>query len=231
MAKQINIEVVYEDNHLIAVNKPANVLVHGDETGDATLVDAVKEYIKIRYDKPGDVFLGVIHRIDRPVSGVVVFARTSKALSRMNRLFQKKEISKEYLAIVNKSPEVLSGTLKHYIAKDKKKNIARIHKSDRKGAKLSVLDYRLLAGLNGYYLLEVLPRTGRSHQIRVQLAALGCPIVGDRKYGYPRPTQDFSICLHCHKMSFVHPVKKDRVVIEADIPSKQYWDFFGDLVE
>ena len=225
--KEIHIQVIYEDNHLIAVNKPAGVLVHGDETGDFTLADAVKGYIKDRYDKPGDVFLGVIHRLDRPVSGVVLFARTSKGLSRMNKLFQDRKVSKQYLAIVNKKPEPLEGKLTNFLVKDSKKNVARVHKSERKGGKKSITEYKLKAGLNGYFLLEVNPITGRPHQIRIQLSNHGCPIVGDLKYGYSRPTQNRSICLHCNSLSFEHPIKKVAVTIEADMPTKEYWSFFN----
>ena len=226
MGKETYVQIIYEDNHLIAVNKPAGVLVHGDETGDYTLVDAVKGYIKDRYNKPGDVFLGVIHRLDRPVSGVVLFARTSKGLARMNKLFQERKVTKQYLAIVNKRPEPLEGKIIDFLAKDAKKNVARVHKSDRKGAKKSITEYKLEAGLNGYFLLKVNPITGRPHQIRVQLSNHGCPIVGDLKYGYSRPTQNRSICLHCNKLSFEHPIKKVPVEIEADMPEKEYWRFF-----
>ena len=224
--KEIHIQVIYEDNHFIAVNKPAGVLVHGDETGDLTLVDAVKEYIKDRYNKPGDVFLGVIHRIDRPVSGVVLFARTSKGLTRMNKLFQDRKVSKEYVAIVNKKPDPLEGTLTNYLIKDNKKNIARVHKSAKNGAKESITKYNLIAGLSGYFMLEVEPVTGRPHQIRIQLANIGCPIVGDLKYGYSRPTQNKSICLHCKTLSFEHPIKKVHLKIKADLPTKEYWSIF-----
>ncbi|MEM9549122.1 MAG: RluA family pseudouridine synthase [Bacteroidota bacterium] len=226
MGKETYVQIIYEDNHFIAVNKPAGVLVHGDETGDHTLADAVKGYIKDRYNKPGDVFLGVIHRLDRPVSGVVLFARTSKGLAKMNKLFQERKVAKQYLAIVNKRPEPLEGRITNYLAKDAKKNVARVHKSDRKGAKKSITEYNLKAGLNGYFLLRVNPITGRPHQIRVQLSNHGCPIVGDLKYGYSRPTQDRSICLHCSKLSFEHPIKKVPIVIEADMPEKEYWRFF-----
>jgi len=230
-AKEVHVKIIYEDNHFIAVNKPAGVLVHSDETGDSTLADAVKMYIKDRYNKPGDVFLGVIHRLDRPVSGVTLFARTSKGLSRMNRLFQERKVEKNYVAIINKRPEPLEATLTDYLYKDKSKNVSRIHQSDRKGAKKSTLDYSLRAGINGYYLLNVNPITGRPHQIRVQLSAQGFPIVGDLKYGYPRPTQDKSICLHCEKLSFIHPVKNEPVTIEADLPTTEYWSFFNDVEE
>lgn len=224
--KETQIEVIYEDNHLIAVNKPAGVLVHSDDTGDETLVDAIKEYIKVQYKKPGDVFLGVIHRIDRPVSGVVLFARTSKGLTRMNKLFQDRKVSKSYLAITNKKPKDLNGKYEDYLTKDSSKNKAHVHKSGRRGGKLSITEYSLLAGLNGYYFLEINPITGRPHQIRVQLAHHGTPIVGDLKYGYSRPTQNKSICLHCQSLSFEHPVTKKKMKIYADMPTKEYWSFF-----
>lgn len=226
MAKSIRINVLYEDNHLIAVNKPAGVLVHGDSTGDDTLEDAIKEYIKVKYDKPGDVFLGTIHRIDRPVSGVVVFARTSKALSRMNKLFQERKVSKNYWAVVNKLPDELEGTLTNYLIKDSNKNIARIHQSDKRGGKLSTLKYKYKAGLNGYHLLDIYPETGRPHQIRVQLAGMKTPIVGDYKYGSTIRTQDRSICLHCRSLSFIHPVKKEPIRIVANSPKREYWNIF-----
>lgn len=224
--KETKIEVLYEDNHFIAVNKPAGVLVHSDETGDETLVDAIKEYIKVEYNKPGDVFLGVIHRIDRPVSGVVLFARTSKGLTRMNKLFQERKVDKSYLAIVNKKPEPLEGKIESYLSKDTKKNKAHVHTSAKKGGKLSTTKYSLLAGLNGYYFLEVEPVTGRPHQIRVHLAHAGMPIVGDLKYGYSRPLENKSICLHCQSLSFVHPVTQKHIKLTADMPTKEYWSFF-----
>ena len=224
--KETEIEIIYEDNHFIAVNKPAGVLVHGDETGDETLVDAIKAYIKKEYKKPGDVFLGVIHRIDRPVSGVVMFAKTSKGLARMNKLFQERKVTKSYLAIINKKPEPLNGKIENYLSKDSKKNKAHVHTSSKKGGKLSTTEYKLLAGLNGYYFLEVNPITGRPHQIRIHLAFKGTPIVGDLKYGYSRPNQDKSICLHCQWLSFVHPVTGKKIKLRADMPTKEYWSFF-----
>jgi len=223
--KETEIEIIYEDNHLIAVNKPAGVLVHGDETGDMSLVDAIKDYIKVEYNKPGDVFLGTIQRIDRPVSGVVLFARTSKGLTRMNKLFQERKVSKSYLAITNKKPEPLEGTIETYLSKDTNKNKAHVHSSKKKG-KLSTTNYSLLAGLNGYYFLEVNPITGRPHQIRVHLAHKGMPIVGDLKYGYSRPLQNRSICLHCQSLEFEHPVTKKHIKIFAEMPTKEYWSFF-----
>jgi len=225
----IRLQVIYEDNHLIAVNKPAGVLVQGDETGDTPITEWVKKYIKDRYNKPGDVFLGVIHRIDRPVSGVVVFARTSKALERMNRLFKERAIEKTYWAITSERPEPLSGHLKHFILKDTSKNLAKAYDrmSNRaKGAKEAHLDYEMLAQIGSHVLLQVKPQTGRPHQIRVQLAAIGCTIRGDVKYGFPVANDDGSICLHSRTMSFVHPVKREPVTITADLPETMFWDYF-----
>ncbi|MBK8492489.1 MAG: RluA family pseudouridine synthase [Saprospirales bacterium] len=223
------LQIIYEDNHLIAVNKPGGVLVQGDETGDKPLSDFVKEYIKQRYDKPGDVFLGVIHRLDRPVSGVVVFARTSKALERMNKLFHDRKVEKVYWAITGKRPNPIKGSLTHYILKDREKNVSKAYDqlSNRaKDAKLSELDYELIGELTGNCLLEVHPHTGRPHQIRVQLAKMGWPIQGDLKYGYSKANADGNILLHCRKLAFEHPVKKEPVVIMADPPHDPMWDMF-----
>jgi 23S rRNA pseudouridine1911/1915/1917 synthase len=221
------IVVIFEDNHLIAVNKPIGALVHGDETGDDTLADAVKRYIKVRYNKPGDVFLGVIHRLDRPVSGVVVFARTSKALVRMNKMLQEKTIDKKYLAIVGKRPDEFSGTLIHHLVKDETKNIVKAHQSPRTGTKEAILHYALKGELDGKVLLEVNPITGRSHQIRAQLSKIGCWIVGDLKYGATYPLDNKSIALHCKEMSFMHPVKNEPVVITAEQPKSFPWNIFS----
>jgi len=223
--KEVRIEILYEDNHLIAVNKPAGVLVHGDETGDTSLVDAIKDYLKREYNKPGEAYLGVIHRIDRPVSGVVLMAKTSKGLSRMNKLFQERKVSKSYRAIVNKRPEPIEGKIVNYLSKDVSKNKAHVHSNAKKGKK-SETKYSVLAGLNGYYYLDVTPETGRPHQIRVHLAHNGTPIVGDLKYGYSRPCQNRSICLHCYSLSFEHPVTKKHIKIKAPTPTKEYWSFF-----
>jgi 23S rRNA pseudouridine1911/1915/1917 synthase len=220
------LSVIYEDNHLIAINKPAGALVHGDETGDEPLADAVKKYIKIRYKKPGDVFLGVIHRLDRPVSGVVIFARTSKALARMNKMLQEKKIVKKYLAMVSDRPEELSGTLTHYLSKDETKNIVKAYASKKPNSKIATLNYQQKGELDGKILLEVEPLTGRPHQIRVQLSKIGCPIIGDLKYGATYPLQDKSIALHCQEMSFLHPVGNEPVTIKADVPSIFPWNTF-----
>ncbi|MEN0003414.1 MAG: RluA family pseudouridine synthase [Bacteroidota bacterium] len=223
----MDVQVLYEDNHLIAVNKPGGWLVQGDDTGDKPLSEFTKEYIKVRYKKPGAVFLGVIHRLDRPVSGAVIFARTSKGLTRMNTLFREREIKKTYWAIVEQRPEPIKGHLEHYIHKDATRNIAKISNSQKiKAAKKAVLDYELLGQIGTHHLLKVHPLTGRPHQIRVQLAKIGHPIRGDIKYGYRTPNQDGCIHLHCRSMEFIHPVKKVAVKIEADPPRDQIWDLF-----
>lgn len=223
------LQIIYEDNHLIAINKTAGELVQGDDTGDQPLSEAVKLYIKDRYNKPGDVFLGVIHRLDRPVSGAVVFARTSKALERMNKLFQDRKIEKTYWAIVNQRPDPLNGRLTHYLQKEKTKNVVKVFDflSNRaKDAKESILDYDLIAEIGNQHLLEVKPLTGRPHQIRAQLARIGCSIKGDVKYGSPKANEDGSICLHCRKLAFEHPVTKLRVEISATPPENTYWRVF-----
>ncbi|MCB0662094.1 MAG: RNA pseudouridine synthase [Saprospiraceae bacterium] len=228
------IKVLFEDNHLLAVAKPAGWLVHGDETGDESLLDWAKEYIKIRYQKPGAVYLGVIHRIDRPVSGVVIFARTSKALERMNELFKKREVEKTYWAITDHRPDPLEGTLTDYLVKDNTKNMVKaLDRPSRRNpdAKKSVLNYKLIAEIDKHFLLKVNPITGRSHQIRVQLAKKGWPIIGDVKYGHKTPNHDGSIYLHCRSMSFVHPIKKEKVTITANSPKLEFWNWFGEWKE
>ena len=223
----MNIQVLFEDNHLIGVNKPAGWLVQGDETGDKPLSEFAKEYIKVRYKKPGDVFLGVIHRLDRPVSGAVIFARTSKGLSRMNDLFRNRTIQKTYWAIVNERPEPLKGTLTHYLLKDRERNVVTAFaKQKYKAAKKAVLDYEYIGEIGTNRLLEINLKTGRPHQIRVQLAKIGLPIKGDLKYGHRTPNQDGSIHLHCRSMSFIHPVKKEAVTIVADPPNDSIWNLF-----
>jgi len=224
-----DLTVLFEDNHLIAVNKPNGVLVQADETGDRTLADVVKIYIKDRYNKPGDVFLGTIHRIDRPVSGVVIYARTSKGLTRMNDLFRERKVKKTYWAIVEERPEPLEGQLVHYLTKDRQKNVAHAHqKGSRRGknAKKAVLNYRLMGEIGTHHLLEIDLETGRPHQIRVQLSKAGMPIRGDLKYQSKHKTFDGSIHLHCHNISFIHPVKKEPVTITAPPPNTQFWNLF-----
>ena len=230
--KYNNMQIIHEDNHLIAVNKPAGWLVQGDATGDKPLSDFVKDYIKRRYKKPGDVFLGVIHRIDRPVSGAVVFARTSKALDRMNKIFANREVDKTYWALTSNRPDPIEGELGHFLLKDKAKNITKAyHQVGRRtaDAKWSELTYKLLAGIGDNHLLEVRPKTGRSHQIRVQLASIGCPIKGDLKYGHPKANENASIHLHSRRLEFIHPVLKTPVTIEADAPDDQLWNLFKGL--
>lgn len=220
-----DLHVLFEDNHLIAVNKRPGVLVQGDITGDTPLSDLVKEYIKKKYDKPGAVFLGVVHRLDRPVSGVVVFARTSKSLERMNELFRDREAQKIYNAIVYGKPKA-SETLIHWLVKDESKNKTTAFKKENSDGLRSELSYRLINQSGSLSLLEVHPVTGRPHQIRVQLSSIGAPIVGDVKYGAPEPNDDASICLHARKLCFIHPVRKEEITIEAAFPKNHLWDAF-----
>jgi 23S rRNA pseudouridine1911/1915/1917 synthase len=221
------LNVLYEDNHLLAINKSAGVLVQGDETGDEPLVETCKKYIKEKYSKPGEVFLGVVHRLDRPVSGVVVFARTSKALERMNELFRDRQTKKVYWAVVKNKPKEESGTLVHWLVKNEKNNKVTAFAKENKDGQRSELNYKLLKQQSGFYLLEVNPITGRPHQIRVQLASMGCVIVGDVKYGYESPNADKSICLHARQLTFVHPVKKEAISIEAPLPKQEVWKLFS----
>lgn len=219
-------EVIYEDNHIIAVNKRPSDIVQGDKTGDTPLSEFVKQYIKEKYNKPGEVFLGTVHRLDRPVSGIVLFARTSKALSRLNEMFRSKEIQKTYWAVVKNKPQVPQGTLVHYLIKNEAKNMSKAFSREVKGGLRSELDYKLLCSLDNYHLLEVNPHTGRHHQIRVQLASMNSPIKGDLKYGFPRSNPDGSIHLHARKVEFIHPVKKEPVIITANPPHDVLWDEF-----
>jgi 23S rRNA pseudouridine1911/1915/1917 synthase len=218
-------DILYEDNHLIAVNKEPGILVQGDITGDEPLVDLVKDFLKVKYDKPGNVFAGLVHRIDRPVSGIVLFAKTSKALERMNRLFHQREVEKLYLAIVGDTIES-EGELDHWISKDERINKASIHLVEKQGSKSAKLSYKLLAQNKGESLLEIKPLTGRAHQIRAQMAFIGAPIKGDLKYGYPKPNSDKSICLHAFKLEFEHPVQKNKIIIEAPVPAIAEWKGF-----
>jgi 23S rRNA pseudouridine1911/1915/1917 synthase len=226
MAKNYPFTVEYEDNHLIIVNKPSGLLVQGDHTGDKTLTEYVKEYIKEKYDKPGDVFLGVVHRIDRPVSGLVIFARTSKALERMNELFRDHKIFKTYWAIVKRRPREESGRLVHWLTKNPDKNVSKASDVENSKGLRSELDYKVLGVLNEHYLLQINPKTGRPHQIRVQLSTIGSPIRGDLKYGYTRPNEDKSICLHARKLHFIHPVKKEPITLVAALPDYEFWNQF-----
>lgn len=214
----MSISVLYEDNHIIIINKPSGALVQGDKTGDKPISDDVKEYIKAKYNKPGEVFLGVIHRLDRPVSGIVIFARTSKALERMNALFKDKNIQKTYWAVTQKSPHPIQGTIQTYTIKDSVKLKAKVFTKEVEGSKLCVLDYKVITESDRYFLLEVLPHTGRYHQIRSQLSHIGCPIKGDIKYGYPRTNVNGSIHLHARKIDFIHPVSKSPISVTAPVP-------------
>jgi 23S rRNA pseudouridine1911/1915/1917 synthase len=219
-------EVIYEDNHLLVVNKSPGILVQGDATGDVPLAELCKTYIKEKYQKPGEVFLGVVHRLDRPVSGIVVLARTSKALERMNDLFRERETVKTYWAIVKNKPGAAEGKLVHWLSKDEKKNKTTAYTQERSGALRSELNYRVVGNAQGHWLLEVNPITGRSHQIRVQLASMGCVIAGDVKYGYDTPNADGSICLHAKSLAFVHPVKKTPLLVSAPLPVGGLWKYF-----
>ena len=222
-------DILFEDNHLIAVNKRAGDIVQVDETGDVSLDEKVKKYIAIKYNKPNEVYLGVMHRLDRPVSGVILFARTSKALARMNDMFKNREVKKTYWAVVRNRPPAESGTLIHWLVKNTQKNVVTAHQKEVTGSQRAELSYKLIGELNGFYLLEIDPLTGRSHQIRVQLSSMGCPIVGDNKYGYPRGSRKGSICLHARRLQFNHPVKKEPVTIFAKLPVDGFWERFEGL--
>lgn len=220
--------VLYEDNHLIIVSKDAGEIVQGDKTGDKPLSETVKDYIKERYHKPGSVFLGVVHRLDRPVSGVVLFARTSKALARLNALFADHEsVHKTYWAIVANRPEKEEGTLVHWLTRNEKNNKATAHEREVPNSKKAVLDYKLLASSERYHLIEVTLHTGRHHQIRCQLAKMGCPIKGDLKYGAHRSNPDGSISLHARSLSLEHPVTHETVSVTAPVPNDRLWQAFA----
>ena len=219
-----NLQVIFEDNHLIAINKRVGDIVQGDKTGDNPLSEIVKTYIKQKYNKPGEVFLGVIHRLDRPTSGIVIFARTSKALSRMNELFSNRETQKTYWAVVKNKPEKAADTLQHFIKRNEKNNTSKAHLKEVPDSKLAVLDYQTIKTLNNYSVIEVNLHTGRHHQIRAQLAAINSPIKGDLKYGFDRSNPDGGIHLHARKLIFVHPVTKENVTILANPPSDAIWN-------
>jgi 23S rRNA pseudouridine1911/1915/1917 synthase len=221
----LKLDIVYEDNHLIAINKPSGVLVQGDKTGDLPLAEHVKAYIKKKYNKPGDVYLGIPHRIDRPTSGLIIFTKTSKALTRMNALFKNREIQKVYWAVVKNKPDMETGVLKNYLLKNQQKNKSFVTKDEKRGLE-SILTFRISAKSDLYYLLEVKPKTGRHHQIRVQLSHMGCPIKGDVKYGFDRANKDKSIHLHARSVHFLHPIKKEKVELVARVPHEPLWQFF-----
>ncbi len=220
--------VLYEDNHIIVVNKQSGEIVQGDKTGDTPLSDIVKTYLKEKYNKPGNVFLGVVHRLDRPVSGVVLFAKTSKALPRLNKLFAEHEkVKKTYWAIVGNKPPQECGTLTHWLTRNEKTNTAKAYDREVPNSKKAILDYRLIAASQRYYLLEVQLHTGRHHQIRCQLAKMGCPIKGDLKYGAPRSNPDGSICLHARHLELEHPVTHEILSITAPVPQNALWQAFA----
>ena len=219
-----NLQVIYEDNHLIAINKRPGDIVQGDKTGDAPLSEVVKEYLREKYNKPGNVYLGVAHRLDRPTSGIVVFAKTSKALPRLNKLFAEKDAKKTYWAVVKNAPENPSATLTHWLKRNTKQNKSYAHKHEVTDSKKAILDYKMLKKLDNYFLLEIDLKTGRHHQIRAQLNALGCPIKGDLKYGFDRSNKDGSIHLHARNLSFIHPVKKEMLKLVAPPPDEPIWN-------
>jgi 23S rRNA pseudouridine1911/1915/1917 synthase len=219
-----NLQVLYEDNHIIVVNKRPGDIVQGDKTGDTPLSEVVKSYLKEKYNKPGDAYLGVVHRLDRPTSGIVLFSKTSKALPRLNKLFQKKEAQKTYWAIVKNVPAQKSGTLVHFLKRNPKQNKSYPHIKEVPDSKEAVLEYRIIRQLDNYYLLEIDLHTGRHHQIRSQLSAIGCPIKGDLKYGFDRSNKDASIHLHARALKFIHPVKKEEIHIIAPPPEEVLWN-------
>lgn len=219
--------VIYEDNHIVVVNKSASEIVQGDKTGDTPLSDMVKAYLKEKYQKPGNVFVGVTHRLDRPVSGIVVFAKTSKALGRLNEMFRTGDVHKVYWAIVKDAPKVAEGELVHWLVRNEKQNKSYAYEREVKDSKKAILRYRTIGRSDNYSLLEVELLTGRHHQIRCQLAKMGCPIKGDLKYGAARSNPDGSISLHARRISFVHPVSKIQIELEAPVPADNLWKAFS----
>jgi 23S rRNA pseudouridine1911/1915/1917 synthase len=226
MAQSTRIEVLFEDNHIIIVNKKSSDIVQGDKTGDMPLSEKVKEYLKKKYEKPGNVFVGVTHRLDRPVSGAVIFAKTSTALERINELFRQHDIQKYYWAVVRNKPEPPIGTLIHYLKKNEEQNKSYVFDEGTKGAQQAELRYRIIGKSDRFFLLEVTPKTGRHHQIRVQLSAIGSPIKGDVKYGYERTNEGGAIHLHARRVEFMHPVNKNVVNVVAPLPNDVIWNYF-----
>lgn len=219
-----NLQILHEDNHILIVNKRVGDIVQGDKTGDKPLSDVVKEYIKDKYNKPGEVFLGVVHRLDRPTTGIVVFARTSKALTRMNELFSNRETQKTYWAVVKNKPSKTEDKLVHYLKRNEKNNTSKAHIKEVPDSKLASLDYTIIKELQNYFALEINLHTGRHHQIRAQLSAIDCPIKGDLKYGSDRSNPDGGIHLHARKLVFIHPVSKEELEIIAPIPNEVVWN-------
>lgn len=224
LSDKSNLQVLYEDNHIIIVNKRAGDIVQGDKTGDQPLSEVVKDYIKDKYNKPGNVYLGVTHRLDRPTTGIVVFAKTSKVLPRMNKLFSDKKVNKTYWAVVKEKPENEKVTLIHWLRKNPKNNKSTAYNHEVKDSKKAILHYEVIQYLNNYVLLEVNLETGRHHQIRCQLASIGSSIKGDLKYGFDRSNKDASIHLHSRKIDFIHPVSKEQITVIAPTPQDPIWD-------
>ncbi|MEN9655737.1 MAG: hypothetical protein RL311_663 [Bacteroidota bacterium] len=224
VSNKSNLQILHEDNHLIVVNKRVGDIVQGDKTGDKPLSEIVKEYIKEKYNKPGEVFLGVVHRLDRPTTGIVVFARTSKALSRMNELFSNRETQKTYWAVVKNKPNSSNAKLVHYLKRNEKNNTSKAHLKEVPESKLASLEYQIIKELTNYTALEIQLHTGRHHQIRAQLAAIGSPIKGDLKYGFDRSNPDGGIHLHARRLNFIHPVSKENINIIAPTPDDVIWN-------
>ncbi|WP_417860481.1 RluA family pseudouridine synthase [Winogradskyella sediminis] len=224
LSNKNNLQVIYEDNHIIVVNKRAGDIVQGDKTGDKPLSEVVKSYLKDKYKKEGNVYLGVVHRLDRPTTGIVMFSKTSKALPRLNKLFAEKTAKKTYWAIVKNEPPKTNGTLIHWLKKNPKNNKSTAFKKEIEGSKKAILHYKVIKILNNFFVLEIDLETGRHHQIRVQLASIGCPIKGDLKYGFNRSNKDASISLHARTLRFIHPVKKEEIYISAPLPKDALWD-------
>lgn len=222
--------ILYEDNHIIAVNKTTSEIVQGDKTGDEPLSETLKGYLKEKYNKPGEVFLGVTHRLDRPVSGVVLFAKTGKSLARLNDMFKNKEVEKTYWAIVQNKPKETEGRLEHFLIRNEKQNKSYAYPTEKPNSKKSILTYKLIASSERYHLLEINLETGRHHQIRCQLASMGCAIKGDLKYGAPRSNPNGGISLHARKVKFIHPVSKQNIEITAPVPEDdKLWSVFGEI--
>lgn len=224
LSNKSNLQILYEDNHIIVVNKRAGDIVQGDKTGDKPLSDIVKSYLKDTYNKPGNVYLGTVHRLDRPTTGLVIFAKTSKVLPRLNKLFVSKDINKIYWAITKNKPKKTKDTLIHWLKKNPKNNKSYTSEIETEGSKKAVLHYKVLKQLANYFLLEICLESGRHHQIRTQLASIGCPIKGDLKYGFDRSNKDASIHLHAQSIKFVHPVKGDFIHITAPLPNDPIWN-------
>ena len=219
-----NLQIIYEDNHLLVINKRIGDIIQGDKTGDVPLSEVCKQHLKLKYNKPGKVYLGVIHRLDRPTSGIVAFAKTSKALTRMNEIFKNRTTQKTYWAIVKNQPPKQEDTLRHFITRNEKNNTCKAHINEVPNSKEAILDYKILKKLDNYYILEIALHTGRHHQIRAQLAALGCPIKGDLKYGFNRSNPNGGISLHAQKLVFTHPTTREIVTLTAQPPENDLFN-------